>query len=201
VLVVVGCLGCAGGSPKPRSALRGTPEPIAAEAERRPYAELAQAAPVTEDDSPGLWLQIAALARLSDKLPEALQPQLEPFKDVGALLGRVLGADVISVVDLEQPLDVTMEPTASRSREQVAAFRVRSPDALEQGRAGLTRSTARIKVDLLGKVPRGAASPMLVSFGIAERGTAGFSLLARAELDAPALTELLMWRSPPGSTL
>lgn len=92
-------------------------------------------------DSPGIWLEVSNVAQLVGKLPDSVQalPGLRSLSDVSSLASGALGADVGSVIDLSQPLDVAMPiPKGMASSVQVIAFRVRSPESIEHGEAGLT---------------------------------------------------------------
>jgi hypothetical protein len=141
VLAVVGCVGCASGNAKPSAVPRRAPvvaEPT--EAERRPYAELVPA-PAVAAASPGIWLQVANPSLLVGKLPDAVQskPVLRVLKDVMALTSGALGPDVAAIVDLSQPVDLVMPIDGLGLSPPLAfALRVRSPEVIERGEAGLT---------------------------------------------------------------
>jgi hypothetical protein len=106
--------------------------------------------------SPGIWIQVSNVAQLPSKLPASLQshPALEVFKNVSTLVSVALGADVGAVVDLNQPVDVGLAiPRAFEGPSPVFAFRVRSPEAIERGQAGLTLRRLAPGMWLLGDEP------------------------------------------------
>jgi hypothetical protein len=91
--------------------------------------------------SPGVWLQIASPAQLLSKLPDPIQsnPGFQAIKDVTKLATGALGADVGSIVDLSQPVELVMPIDGVALPPPVAfALRVRSPEVIEHGEAGLT---------------------------------------------------------------
>jgi hypothetical protein len=122
------------------------------EAERRPYAELVVPVAPEAAASPGIWLEVANPAQLLSKLPDAIQtkPGLQPFKDITALASGALGADISAVIDLSQPFDVAMPLSKAMHDPPVLAFRVRSPEAVERGQAGLTLRRVAAGIWLLG---------------------------------------------------
>jgi len=143
VSVLLGCVSCgaSGGKPVERPAPRVAPVAETSEVERHPYAELVEPAAPSAAVSPGAWLQIGNAARLVSLLPSQVQaqPSLQPFRDVTTLARGALGADIASVIDLAQPLDVAVSiPQPHQEPALVVAFRLRAPDAIERGQAGLT---------------------------------------------------------------
>lgn len=157
VLALLGCFGCAGSGVRPTvsSPLRAeVDEP--SDVERHPYAELTAPPPADAAVSPGVWISVNNVAQLQSKLPASLQshPALAVLNDVPTLVSTMLGADVGSVVDLSQPVDVTTPfPRGFEGPSPVVAFRVRSPDAIERGQAGLTLRHLAPGMWLLGDEP------------------------------------------------
>jgi hypothetical protein len=133
-----GMLSCGGSAPRAKPVSLGTNELAEREAERRPYAELATTRP--DATSPGFWMQVPTPLAIWPKLPELLQgsPGLAPFADAQALARLVLGSEVGSVIDLSQPVDVLLPMPAADEQRFSWSFRVRSPDAVLHGDAGLT---------------------------------------------------------------
>lgn len=135
------CLGCAGSARPSASAAPAVvvaTEPV--DVERRPYSEV-MLPTATDATSPGIWVQVANVGQLFGKLPASVQsqPSLLPFKDLAPLVSGALGADVASIIDLSQPVDMaTPMPHGFEGPSPVFAFRVRSPETIERGQAGLT---------------------------------------------------------------
>jgi hypothetical protein len=133
-----GMLSCGGSAPTAKPVPLGDSEPADEAAERRPYAEFC--ATRVADASPGFWVQVPAPLAIWPKLPELLKgsPGLAPFADAQALARLVLGSEVASVIDLSQPVDVLLPMPAADEQRFSWSFRVRSPDAVLHGEAGLT---------------------------------------------------------------
>ena len=128
-------------APKPapvRPPVRAETDP---EQERRPYAEEAPNLPQTPAEVDGLWIHLQSPSSSWSRLPTLVQgfPALAPFKQL-AQGGGLLPRDAAAVIDLSQPLDVSMPMPSPGTTDltQVWIFRVRSPEAVLHGEAGLT---------------------------------------------------------------
>jgi hypothetical protein len=163
VLAVLGCVGCAGSAtPSVTSVPSAAATSAPVDDERRPYAELTQPAEADALKSPGIWVQVRDVAQLSGKLPKSLQTGA-PGRMVSEIVQTVsstLGADVGAVVDLSQPVDVAVSiPRGLGPPHPVFGFRVRSPEAIERGQAGLTLRRLSAGVWQLGDVIQAAPAP------------------------------------------
>ena len=141
-LVVLGCVGCAGNAKPIATSVPSAPAPSApADDERRPYAELLQPSPGDAEKSPGIWVQVRDVAALGGRLPKSLQTELPVrlLSDIAKTVSSTFGADVAAVIDLAQPVDIALSiPPGFGPPNPVFGFRVRSPEAIEHGQAGLT---------------------------------------------------------------
>jgi hypothetical protein len=111
------------------------------EVERRPYAELVAPSAPEAAESPGIWLQVAQPDVLLKLLPDSIQarPGVRAMADIGPAVSGIFGADVGAIIDLSQPFELATPIDAVGFHPvPVFAFRVRSPEAIEQGQAGLT---------------------------------------------------------------
>lgn len=151
VVVVSGALmSCGGSPPRAKQVPVVASEQAEAAGERRPYAELSTTVP--DGASPGFWLQMPAPLQIWPKLPELLKggPSLAPFADAQAVARMVLGSEVGSVIDLSQPVDVLLPLPAGDDQRFFWSFRVRSPEAVLHGDAGLTLRRAAAGVWRIG---------------------------------------------------
>lgn len=155
-LVVLGCVGCAGNAKPIATSVPSAPAPSApADDERRPYAELVSSAPADAEKSPGIWVQVRDVAQLGGKLPKSLQTEVpgRMVTDIARTVSATFGADVAAVIDLSQPVDVALSmPQGLGPPYPVFGFRVRSPEAVERGQAGLTLRRLSAGVWQLGDV-------------------------------------------------
>lgn len=130
----VGLLGC-NGHVKPAALPPPAPAQAAPQEDRTPYAEVAAPlrAPVELD---GVWLRLQSATELWRKLPRLAQslPGLTVLRMLSST--QHLPPDVAAVVDLSQPIDV-VAPLPS-FLQTTWAYRVRSPEAILRGTAGLT---------------------------------------------------------------
>jgi hypothetical protein len=161
-LIGVGLLAC-GSSIKPPP----PPLPDAAEAaspfeERRAYAELAPP-PKEPQQVPAVWLHLRSPHATLAKLPTMAQTmgpiaQLKQLEVPGA---SPFGAAVASVIDLSQPVDLVLEQAGFAANvEPTWSFRVRSPEAVSRGRAGLTLHRVSTGVWNIG-MPAASPAPEL----------------------------------------
>lgn len=140
-LSALGLLGCSAGAKPPPPPLAAHAEVEAPLAPRRPYAETMPAsneAPIV----PGIWVRLGAPSRTLGKLPSMVRdsPPVAPITSLDNQLASPFGSAVAAVIDLSQPVDVALDlpgvffvdPSPTWS------FRVRSPDAVLHGTAGLS---------------------------------------------------------------
>src|SRR5690349_21526673 len=162
-LVVLGCVSCAGSAKPSVTSVSSAPAPSAPQNdERRPYAELAQPAAGDALKSPGIWVQVRDVAQLSAKLPRSLQTEVpgRMVSQIAQTVSSTLGADVAAVIDLAQPVDIAMSiPRGFGPPYPVFGFRVRSPEAIERGQAGLTLRRLSAGVWQLGDVVQPEPEP------------------------------------------
>ncbi|MDF3071655.1 MAG: hypothetical protein K0R38_7256, partial [Polyangiaceae bacterium] len=130
----LGVLGC-NGHVRPEATpplLRAEPAP---QEDRFPYAEEAPPSRATAELD-GAWLRVQSSTELWRKLPRLAQelPGLAVLRMVSST--QHLPPDVAAVVDLSQPIDI-IAPLPS-FLETTWAYRVRSPEAVLRGTAGLT---------------------------------------------------------------
>jgi hypothetical protein len=139
-------MGC-GAAPKAPTKATTAASVAAVEPERRPYAELATERKPVELD--GIWLRAASPAKTFHELPILLQgvPPLAQLKLLVEGRAGLLPADVAAVVDAAQPAELLFSmgstwdespPPVTEAPSLVWSFRVRSPEAIERGAAGLT---------------------------------------------------------------
>lgn len=163
-LVVLGCAGCAGSAKPSVTSVPSAPAtsgPV--DDERRPYAEVTQPTAGDALQSPGIWVQVRDVAQLSAKLPKSLQTEVpgRMVSEIAQTVSSTLGADVAAVIDLSQPVDVAMSiPQGFGPPYPLFGFRVRSPEAIERGQAGLTLRRLSAGVWQLGDVVQAAPEPV-----------------------------------------
>lgn len=162
-LAVLGCVSCAGSAKPNATSVASAPVTSApTDDERRPYAELTQVAAGDALKSPGIWVQVRDVAQLSAKLPKSLQTEApgRMVNEIAKTVSSTLGGDVAAVIDLSQPVDVAMSiPRGFGPPYFVFGFRVRSPEAIERGQAGLTLRRLRAGVWQLGDVVQAEPEP------------------------------------------
>lgn len=166
--LIAGSLGTAcAAAPKPAPARPSVRAESASEEERRPYAEEATYLPQAPAEVDGLWIHLHSPSASWAKLPTLVQsfPALAPFKLL-AQGGGLLPRDAAAVIDLSQPLDVSMPMPSPGTPDltQVWIFRVRSPEAILHGEAGLTLHRVSQGVWEMGSVvaraPEASESPL-----------------------------------------
>jgi hypothetical protein len=125
--------------------------------ERRPYLEVAPALAAVPLD--GVWVRVASVAKTFDELPSLVKglPQLAPLRNLVEGRAGLLPADVAAVVDASQPVELLLP----RGTTPVWAFRVRSPEAIAEGGAGLTLRRRAAGVWDVGGVVAEAEEPPL----------------------------------------
>ena len=159
-LVVLGCVGCAGSAKPNVTSVPSAPAPAEpAEDERRPYAELMQPAPGDAEKSPGIWVQVRDVAQLGARLPKSLQTEApgRMVSEIAQTVSSQFGADIAAVIDLSQPVEIALSmPRGFGPPYPVFGFRVRSPEAIERGQAGLTLRRLSAGVWQLGDVVQAA---------------------------------------------
>lgn len=148
--------GC-GAAPKPAAVAKPVPVAVTPEQERRPYLEVAPALAAVPLD--GVWVRVASVAKTFDELPSLVKglPQLAPLRNLVEGRAGLLPADVASVVDPAQPVELMLP----RGTTPVWAFRVRSPEVIAEGGAGLTLRRRAAGVWDVGGVVAAAEEPPL----------------------------------------